>query len=167
MAEVYIGIGSNTGDRKTNCLEAIRLLKENGVSVIKQSSMYETEPWGIKDQPRFINMAVEVETELSPKYLLQALKDIERRLGRKTSSAPLRGAGGGPLRPVGRWGPRAIDLDILLYNGLVVDEPDLKIPHPLIEEREFVLNPLSEIAPDAMHPALKKTIRELHDGIKK
>lgn len=142
----YIGIGSNLGDRKENCLRAIRLLRENGIDVIKESSLYETEPWGVEDQPRFINMVVMVETTKPPMELLNTLKSIESEMGRKPSK---------------RWGPRLIDLDILLYGDLVLSEDVLKIPHPLLEKREFVLIPLSEIAPDLVHPISGKTIAEL------
>lgn len=146
MATVYIGIGSNLGDRKANCTRAIELLKASGIVITKESSMYETEPWGVKEQPDFINMAVKAVAVLKPKELLDVLKAIEKKMGRI---------------PAERFGPRIIDLDILLYDSLVVDEPDLKIPHPLMHEREFVLRPLSEIAPEVVHPALKKTVLRL------
>lgn len=149
---VYIGIGSNLGDRKTNCLKAIELLIENGVEVLKQSSMYETEPWGMENQPDFINMAVEAKTMLSPRDLLNLLKTIERNMGRSYVDPASH-------RPIGRWGPRIIDLDILLYDGLTIAEPDLIIPHPLMQERDFVLKPLSEIAPDLVNSFLRNRQR--------
>lgn len=151
MSKVYIGIGSNLGKKEENCLKAIKLLSEKGMAVKKQSSIYETEPWGVKDQPKFINMAVEVEAELKPLEILEILKTVEREVGRQDSY---------------RWGPRIIDLDILLYNDLVINTDDLRIPHPLMHQREFVLRPLSEIAPDKVHPVLKKTIKELLVEIK-
>jgi len=147
----YIGIGSNLGDRKENCFRAVQLLKENNISVLKESSLYETEPWGVKDQPKFINMVVMLETTKTPMELLNTLKSIESKMGR---------------RPSKRWGPREIDLDILLYGDMIVDEEELKIPHPLLEKREFVLIPLSEIAPDLIHPISGKTISELLKGLR-
>ena len=146
MSTVYIGIGSNLGDREENCIRAIELLEKRGIPVKKKSSLHETKPWGVQDQPLFLNMAIEIETALSPRELLKMLKEIEKETGRETSS---------------RWGPRIIDLDILLFNAGVVEEDHLRIPHPLMHERDFVLKPLSEIAPDAEHPVLHKTIREL------
>ncbi len=143
---VYIGIGSNLGNREENCLKAIRLLEERGIKVLKRSSLYETEPWGVKEQPMFINMVVEAETEYTPSELLGVLKSIERSMGRTETK---------------RWGPRLIDLDILFYNNLILDTPELKIPHPRIQERLFVLKPLTEIAPQLEHPVLKKKIKDL------
>ncbi len=146
MTTIYIGIGSNLGDREETCLKALEELEKRGVRVTKISSRYETEPWGVKDQPKFINMAVAADTELTPREVLGAIKEIEKKLGRRETL---------------RWGPRVVDIDILLYNDLVVDETDLRIPHPHMHERDFVLNPLSEIAPEAIHPLLKKTVREM------
>ena len=146
MSTAYIGIGSNLGDREKNCLDAIGLIEERGMTVMARSTMIETEPWGVTDQPKFINMAVRVETDLSPEELLAALQDIERTFGRVRKE---------------KWGPRTIDLDILLYGDLVIDSEQLKIPHPLMHERDFALRPLAEIAPDVVHPVLKKTLKEL------
>jgi len=151
MSIVYIGIGSNLGDRKDNCRKAIKLLKENGIAVKKQSSMHETEPWGIKDQPKFINMAIEVETDKKPEELLRILKEIEKEIGRKETV---------------KWGPRVIDLDILFYDDLILKTPDLEIPHPLMHERAFILKPLCEIAPDKKHPITGKTVREMLENLK-
>jgi 2-amino-4-hydroxy-6-hydroxymethyldihydropteridine diphosphokinase len=152
LVKVYLGIGSNIGDRKRHCLEAIEELKRAGIAILRVSSIYETEPWGYKGQPSFLNMAVEGETELSPMSLLKKIKEIEQRLGRQKSF---------------RWGPRQVDIDILFYNSLVVNEPELKIPHPYIQEREFVLRPLKEIAPDLVHPVLGETISELLEQLRR
>ncbi|MBI5640992.1 MAG: 2-amino-4-hydroxy-6-hydroxymethyldihydropteridine diphosphokinase [Nitrospirae bacterium] len=149
MSIAYIGIGSNLGDRRLNCIKAIEALEDLGMHILKRSSMHETKPWGMADQPKFINMALEVETGLAPIELLRALKCIEKNMGRK---------------PEPRWGPRVIDLDILLYDDLILDDDTLVIPHPHMHERAFVLKPLSEIAPEKLHPLLLKKIRVLlHD----
>ena len=146
MSTAYIGIGSNLGEREENCLRAIELLTHEGIVVKKRSSMHETEPWGVKDQPRFINMVVEIETEIVPQRLLQVLKTIEQRLGRVDIS---------------RWGPRSIDLDIIFYDDLVLLDEGIQIPHPMMHLREFVLKPLSEIAPEQVHPLLKRSVKDL------
>jgi 2-amino-4-hydroxy-6-hydroxymethyldihydropteridine diphosphokinase len=146
MSRSYIGIGSNLGNRYENCVHAIELLEERGVTVQKRSSVYETKPWGVTDQPRFINMVVQIETTLEPEELLRLLKGIEKEIGRQDSF---------------HWGPRIIDLDILLFNALVLNEENLKIPHPFLHEREFVLRPLNEIAPDVIHPIFRMSIDEL------
>ena len=152
MATVYIGIGSNLGERKENCRKAVRLFLENGIAITKMSSMIETEPWGVTNQQKFINMAVEVHTDLGSEELLALLQEIEFEMGRLPSA---------------RWRPRVIDLDILLYDDLVMKIDDLEIPHPYIKDRDFVLKPLAEIAPEKMHPVLKKTVRELLKELKK
>ena len=146
MPKAFIGIGSNLGEREANCDNAIHLLIDSGISVLKRSAMTETKPWGVTDQPEFLNMVIEIETSLKPDELLTLLKKTERAAGRADTV---------------RWGPRVIDLDILLYDDLVIRTPELKIPHPLISEREFVLRPLAEIAPDTIHPVLKKSIKTL------
>jgi len=146
MSTVYIGIGSNLGEREENCLHAIELLTHEGIVVKRRSLMYETEPWGVKDQPRFINMVVEIETEIGPQRLLQILKTIEQRLGRVDIS---------------RWGPRCIDLDIIFYDDIVLMDEGIQIPHPMMHQREFVLRPLSEIAAEQMHPLLKRSVKDL------
>jgi len=146
MSIIHIGIGSNLGNRQENCLEAIRQLEQHGVAVLKRSSMIETEPWGVTDQPHFINLAIEAETALCPEDLLLLLKNIEKAMGREKTA---------------HWGPRVIDLDILFYDDRIVDSADLKIPHPHLHERDFVLLPLMDIAPDKVHPVLKKKVSEL------
>lgn len=146
MSTAYIGIGSNLGSREENCERAIKFLIENGITVVKRSSMFETEPWGVKEQPKFINMAVEILTALKPEALLHLLKNIEIEVGRL---------------PASHWGPRIIDLDILLYDDLIIKTPELEIPHPHISERDFVLKSLAEIAPEKVHPVLKKSMKRL------
>jgi len=146
VAIAYIGIGSNLGNRQKNCSRAIEILITKGIVIRKKSSMYETEPWGVTEQPRFINMVVEVETELEPHELLRTLKDIEREVGRGETF---------------KWGPRIIDLDILFFNDLFLRDNILQIPHPLMHKRDFVLKPLCEIAPDKIHPLLRVRIRDL------
>jgi 2-amino-4-hydroxy-6-hydroxymethyldihydropteridine diphosphokinase len=128
----YIGLGSNLGDRRRTIEEAVGLLRAHpAVEVVSTSTLRETEPWGSVDQPRFLNGAVAVETTLEPRALLGVLLDVERRLGRVRDE---------------RWGPRTIDLDLLLYGDAVVDEPGLTVPHPHLHERAFVLEPLHELA---------------------
>lgn len=152
MAIVYLSIGSNLGRREENCLKALEAMKEKGLTIRKRSLLYETEPWGVRDQPNFINLALEIETDLPPMGLLQLIKEIEHQMGRAETF---------------KWGPRIIDIDILLYNDIIYESAELKIPHPLMHEREFVLKPLSEIAPERFHPVLKKTIRELLQNLQR
>jgi 2-amino-4-hydroxy-6-hydroxymethyldihydropteridine diphosphokinase len=141
----YIGIGSNVGDREGNCLRAIEFLAEAG-RVIAVSSLYCTEPVGYTEQEEFINAVAALETERSPVDLLAICQAIEDRQARKRSV---------------RWGPRTVDLDILLYGDLVMSLAQLVIPHPLMATRRFVLAPLAEIAPGVMHPVLHQSIEQL------
>jgi 2-amino-4-hydroxy-6-hydroxymethyldihydropteridine diphosphokinase len=142
----YISLGSNIGDREDNLKKALALLDEHPqIRVAAVSSFYETAPVGYTDQPDFINAAAELETALGPRELLKICMETEKKLGR--------------VRTI-RWGPRVIDIDILWYNGLTVDEEDLQIPHPRMLEREFVIRPLADIAPD-MQLANGKTVSEV------
>jgi 2-amino-4-hydroxy-6-hydroxymethyldihydropteridine diphosphokinase len=133
----YLGLGSNVGDRERNLAEARRLLDERGARLLRASRVLETEPFGATDQPRFLNQVIEVEWDGTPRELLEAVKSIEVAVGR---------------RPTYRWGPREIDVDILLFGDRTVREPDLVIPHPGLRERPFVLEPLSELRPDLARP---------------
>jgi 2-amino-4-hydroxy-6-hydroxymethyldihydropteridine diphosphokinase len=135
----YVGVGSNLGDRETTIRRAVTLLdRAEGVEVVAVSALHETEPWGPVEQPPFLNGALALETALGPRALLDVLLDAARRLGR--------------VRDGERWGPRTIDLDVLLYGDLVVDEPGLEIPHPRLHERRFALEPLAELAADVVIP---------------
>ncbi len=141
----YLSLGSNTGDRAANLHAAITRLSQVG-KVVAVSSIYETEPVEFTSQPWFLNCAVTLETEKSPQELLGSLLAVEQMMGRQRTQAK---------------GPRNIDIDILLYDDEVVDEKGLKIPHPGLAARRFVLQPLAEIASEARHPALNKTVGEL------
>ena len=145
VSTVYLALGTNLGDRMDNLRRAIAALSPS-VKVTALSSVYETPPWGYADQPAFLNMALAAETDLEPLALIAFLKKLETDLGREKTF---------------RNGPRLIDMDILFNDDLVFEQADLVIPHPRLHERAFVLVPLNEIAPDLMHPVLKRTIRDL------
>ena len=138
MHQVYLGLGSNIGDRRQCIADAIRLISERVGTVLRQSSLIETEPWGFNSENRFLNGVILCETSLTPKQVLKATQKIERALGRRQKSVAAD-------TDVPDYHDRPIDIDILLYDDLSVDEPDLKIPHPLMYERDFVMIPLSEI----------------------
>ncbi|HEU23866.1 MAG: 2-amino-4-hydroxy-6-hydroxymethyldihydropteridine diphosphokinase [Mesoaciditoga sp.] len=147
---VYVAFGSNLGDRKENILRAIEEMKKKQMEFLRISTMYETEPYGLKDQPKFINCAALIRTSYAPMELMDMLLDIEKALGR--------------VRNV-KWGPRTIDIDILFYDHRIINFVDLIIPHPDLQNREFVLRPLAEIAPDYIHPKLKKSVFEMLNEI--
>ena len=150
--QVYIAIGSNLGNKKENYLEALaRIAKLLKTRIIKESSVYESEPLG-DSKEWYVNGVIEIETEFKPEMLLKKLKNIERAMGRKKVRK--------------RWGARIIDLDILLYDTAVVNKKNLKIPHPEMQARKFVLVPLSEVAPQVIHPVLQATISELLVALK-
>jgi 2-amino-4-hydroxy-6-hydroxymethyldihydropteridine diphosphokinase len=140
---IFIGLGSNLGDRRLNLQRAAELLQ---IEILKNSSLYETEPVGYLQQPWFLNSVIWVQTELSPVDLLRRCQEVEKKLGRK--------------RDIPK-GPRTLDLDVLFFNQVILNIPDLILPHPAIPERRFVLEPLNEIAPDFIHPVLLKIVSEL------
>jgi 2-amino-4-hydroxy-6-hydroxymethyldihydropteridine diphosphokinase len=149
MKKVFLGIGTNLGEREENLKRAINSIGDNIGKVVRVSSVYETEPWGFSAENNFLNIVAEVETILTPSGLLGAILMIESQLGRH--------------REEKQFTSRVIDIDILFYEDLIIDETILKIPHPHLHKRKFVLVPFSEIAPDQMHPLLKKNIAALLD----
>jgi 2-amino-4-hydroxy-6-hydroxymethyldihydropteridine diphosphokinase len=142
---IYLALGTNLGDRFANLQAAIAALPPT-IRVLNQSPVYETPPWGLTDQPAFLNMVLKGQTALAPVELLKHLKLLETELGRL---------------PTVRWGPRRIDMDILFYDKLVIDIPELTIPHPRLHERAFVLVPLADLEPDLVHPVLGAPIKQL------
>ena len=143
---IFIALGSNLGDKESNMKEALQRLAQRGVTVCKVSDFMMTRPYGVTDQPDFLNAVAEVKTDNSPTELLRDLLQIEQEMGRKR---------------IRHWGERNIDLDLLLYDGQIINLPDLKVPHPDMQNRDFVLCPLVQIAPDTVHPVLRKTIKQL------
>ncbi|WP_293831252.1 2-amino-4-hydroxy-6-hydroxymethyldihydropteridine diphosphokinase [uncultured Phascolarctobacterium sp.] len=150
MAIAYIALGSNLGDKEKNLRRALLLLTQQGVEVVRVSSFLSTEPYGVTDQPQFLNAVACVRTSLAPLALLDVLLATELAMGRVR------------LR---HWGERNIDLDLLLYEDVVLDTPRLRLPHPDMQNRDFVLLPLAEIAPELKHPTLQKTIWELKENL--
>lgn len=153
MGRAFVGLGSNLGRRRENIQNAVRILDStDDLELVKGASFYETEPIGPSFQPWFINTAIEITTQVPPLSLLQICKEVENRIG-KSQSFP--------------WGPRIIDLDILLYDDLVLDEANIVLPHPQLATREFVLRPLLELDPQLSHPRLKLPLSKILKGIEK
>lgn len=146
MKNVFLSLGSNIGEREAQLLQAVQRLEAAGVLVVRTSSVYETEPQDLREQPWFLNLVLEVETSLSPVQLLDRIQAIEESVGRKRDVLK---------------GPRSIDIDILLYGDCVVETEDLQIPHPRLAKRRFVLEPLAELVPDLRYPQSNRTMRDL------
>ena len=147
MNNIFLGIGSNLGDRERNLNEAIAKITKTTGPLVASSSVYETEPWGFQSDNLFLNMVIKIKTDHSPAGLLEKIFLIEENIGR--------------IRSKIQYSSRLIDIDILLFDNLIIAAKDLKIPHPRMHERRFVLVPLFEIDPDIVHPVLKKTIASL------
>ncbi|MCX7720202.1 MAG: 2-amino-4-hydroxy-6-hydroxymethyldihydropteridine diphosphokinase [Dictyoglomus thermophilum] len=147
MHKAFIAIGSNLGDRMKNIEVALKKMEDYGLRIIKKSSIIETEPYGFKEQGKFLNGVILIETDLDPFELLNLLLNIEKEMGRERKM---------------RWGPRNIDLDIIFYDNLVINTDNLKIPHPDAHNRTFVMGPLSEIDPDFVHPVLNKKVKDIY-----
>ena len=152
MAIAYLGLGTNIGNKRRNMITAAALLAERVGDVLALSGFYETEPWGFESENFFLNAAVKLKTSFSPLELLQITQQIEKKLGRAEKSN-------------GVYHDRIIDIDILLYDNEVLQIPGLTLPHPLMHERKFVMDPLSEIAPFVVHPVLKERIIDLKERL--
>ena len=145
----YLSLGSNLGDREENMKKAEEFIEMQIGHVIQKSSLYETAPWGNKDQGHFLNEVIKLETKMNPVNLLKSIHEIEAGMGRIRSE---------------KWQPRIMDIDILFYNSQIIKDKELVIPHPFIEERRFVLLPMAEINPGFIHPVFKLTISDLLNG---
>ena len=151
MHTVYLSLGSNLGDRQRHLDDALKMLRDAGVTISRVSRVYETEPQDVRAQPHFLNLVAEVQTRLFPVQLLHVVQRVERRLGRK--------------RVVDK-GPRTIDIDILLFGGSVVNTEELQIPHPRMSGRRFVLEPLAELEPDLRHPVTREPVQHMLNAVR-
>jgi len=152
MPKVYISFGSNMGNRRKYIEKALSLLEKEGIHIEAISPIFETEPYGKRDQPFFLNGVLVAKTQIPPLQLLKILKKVEKITGRKNRE---------------RWGEREIDLDILFYDNLILETEEISIPHRDLHNRLFVLEPLMQLAPDMVHPVLKKTIKELYTELRR
>ena len=146
IKNIFLGLGSNQGDRELNLKNSIKLLNSRVGKVLKSSEVYESEPWGVKNQNYFLNQVIEIKTDFDPNDLLNICKNIEHDMGRKQEI---------------RWGKRVIDIDILYYQSKVINQKNLIIPHKLMHERNFVMIPLNDISENHMHPILKISNKEI------
>lgn len=153
MAEVYLGLGTNLGDKEANLDMAMEEIRKRVGEILSLSAYYITEPWGFDSKNAFLNAICKVSTSLSPLDVLFTTQSIEKDLGRMKKSVN------------GQYSDRPIDIDILLYDDIVLDSPNLTIPHPLMHKRTFVMEPLSEIAPELVHPVLHKSMKEILKGM--
>lgn len=153
MAEVYLGLGTNLGDKEANLDMAMEEIRKRVGEILSLSAYYITEPWGFDSKNAFLNAVCKVSTSLSPLDVLLTTQSIEKDLGRMKKSVN------------GQYSDRPIDIDILLYDDIVLDSPNLTIPHPLMHKRTFVMEPLSEIAPELVHPVLHKSMKEILKGM--
>lgn len=153
MANAYLSLGTNLGDKQHNLMRAIALLSERAGSIVALSGLYETEPWGFRSENRFLNVALQLQTTRDPMELLGISRLIEIEMGRIVKSSE------------GEYEDRLIDIDLLLYDDLVMQSDVLTLPHPHMHKRLFVLEPMVEIAPDLIHPVLHKTMKELLETI--
>ncbi len=150
MADIYLGLGTNLGDKEQNLCQAINHIQERIGKVVSQSAFYSTAPWGFASNHSFLNAAILVNSSFSPFEILEISKRIEYEMGRIQKSEN------------GVYSDRIIDIDLLLYDDLILDAPELRLPHPLMHERKFVMEPLVEIASEIIHPILKRTMRDIY-----
>lgn len=146
MREIYLIIGANLGDREQSLRKSLDLISDSCGTIVRKSKIYETAPWGKEDQPRFLNQAIEIYSDLSAETLMEILLSIEEEMGR---------------RRIEKYGARLIDIDIIFFGNAIINQLNLSIPHPRMQNRKFVLVPLQEIAPAFIHPVLNKTVTEL------
>lgn len=154
MALVYLSLGSNKGDKVSNIHQATSLIaNSDNIKLVRATTLYESEPWGVKNQDWFVNIALEVKTNLTPQEFLKKMQTIETNLGRSHDENTI------------KWGPREIDIDIIFWDNEIINDENLKVPHPLAHKRAFVIVPLLELIPDFVHPVIKKSLLDIHSNI--